>query len=177
MAIDPREQIIMKYDSKYIFVEENEFKFVVYKEVIILSRPQYYNDKTDSGTDIELIYSRHTTCHASRWYRYFDGLVQDCSIPIANAEILQSCAKPSISPLPQELCDLYIYIYIYAYAYAYTYTCTCTSTYTYTVRCRYSAVGFLTNIHKIHPIARPLGRAMGCLLWFQHLIDILLQFL
>ena len=30
----------------------------------------------------------------------FDGLVQDCSISIANAlEILQSCTKPSISVL------------------------------------------------------------------------------
>ena len=39
--------------------------------------------------------------------------------------------------------------------------------------CRYSAVNFLTNIHKRHPIARPLGRGMGCLLWIQHLIDIM----
>ena len=30
---------------------------------------------------------------------YIDGLVQDCSISIANAlEILQSCPKPSIYP-------------------------------------------------------------------------------
>ena len=29
--------------------------------------------------------------------QYFDGLVQDCSVSIANAlDILQSCAKPSI---------------------------------------------------------------------------------
>ena len=34
----------------------------------------------------------------------------------------------------------------------------------YTVRCRYNAVNFLTNIHKRHPIARPLGRGMGCIL-------------
>ena len=40
----------------------------------------------------------------------------------------------------------------------------------YTVRCRYNAVTFLTNIHKRHPIARPLRRGMGCLLWIQHLI-------
>ena len=45
----------------------------------------------------------------------------------------------------------------------------------YTVRCRYNAVNFLTNIHKRHPIARPLGRAMWRLLWIQHLIDILPQ--
>ena len=32
-----------------------------------------------------------------------------------------------------------------------------------TVRCRYNAVNFLINIHKRHPIARPLGRGMGCL--------------
>ena len=31
------------------------------------------------------------------WKIYFDGLVQECSISIANAlEILQSCPKPSI---------------------------------------------------------------------------------
>ena len=30
-----------------------------------------------------------------------------------------------------------------------------------TARCRYNTVNFLTNIYKIHPIARPLGRAMG----------------
>ena len=46
-----------------------------------------------------------------------------------------------------------------------------------TVRCRYNAVNFLTNIHKRHPIARPLGRGMGCLLWIQRLIDTLSQFL
>ena len=34
-----------------------------------------------------------------------------------------------------------------------------------TVRCRYNAVNFLTNIHKRHPIAHPLGRGMGFLLW------------
>ena len=47
----------------------------------------------------------------------------------------------------------------------------------YTVRCRYNAVIFLKNINKRHPIARPLGRGMGCLLWIQDLIDILPQFL
>ena len=46
-----------------------------------------------------------------------------------------------------------------------------------TVWCRYNAVNFLTNIHQRHPIARPLGWGMGCLLWIQHLIDILPQFL
>ena len=36
----------------------------------------------------------------------------------------------------------------------------------------YNAVNFLKNIHKRHPVSRPLGRGMGCLLWIQHLIDI-----
>ena len=48
---------------------------------------------------------------------------------------------------------------------------------TSTVRCRYNAVNFVTNIHRGHPIARPLGRGMGCLVWSQHLTDILPQFL
>ena len=38
-----------------------------------------------------------------------------------------------------------------------------------TVQCRYNVVNLLTNIHKRHPIARPMGRGMGCLLWIQHL--------
>ena len=46
-----------------------------------------------------------------------------------------------------------------------------------TVQCRYNAVNFPSNIHKRHPIARPLGRGMGCLLWIQHLIDNVPQFL
>ena len=48
---------------------------------------------------------------------------------------------------------------------------------TCTVQCCYNVVNFLTNIHKRHPIPSPLGWGMGCLLWIQHLIDILLQFL
>ena len=47
----------------------------------------------------------------------------------------------------------------------------------FTVRCRYNAVHFLQNINERHPIARPPGRRMGCLLWVQSLIDILPQFL
>ena len=46
-----------------------------------------------------------------------------------------------------------------------------------TVRCRYNAVNFITSINKIHPMARPLERGMGCLLWIQHLIDIISQFM
>ena len=34
--------------------------------------------------------------------------------------------------------------------------------YEYTVRCRYNTVNFLQNHHNRHP----LGRVMGCLLWF-----------
>ena len=45
----------------------------------------------------------------------------------------------------------------------------------HTVRCRYNAVKFLPNPHKIHPIACPLGRDMGCNLWFDILVYILLQ--
>ena len=42
-----------------------------------------------------------------------------------------------------------------------------------TVRSRYNVDNFLKNIHKIHSIARPLGRGMVCLLWINHLTDIL----
>ena len=45
---------------------------------------------------------------------------------------------------------------------------------TSTVWWRYNAV---TNIHKRHPIVRPLARSMGCLLWIQHLVYILPQLL
>ena len=34
---------------------------------------------------------------------------------------------------------------------------------------------FLKNIHKRHPITPPSGRGLGCLLWMQHLNDILPQ--
>ena len=37
-------------------------------------------------------------------------------------------------------------------------------------RC-YNVVNFLPNPHKRHPIARPWGWAMGCLLWVQPLIN------
>ena len=33
------------------------------------------------------------------------------------------------------------------------------------VQCRYNEVNFLENINKRHPMARPLGRGMGCFLW------------
>ena len=46
-----------------------------------------------------------------------------------------------------------------------------------TLRCHYNVLNFFTNIHKIHPIAHPLGQGMGCLLCDQPLIDILPQFL
>ena len=46
-----------------------------------------------------------------------------------------------------------------------------------TVRYRYNVVNFLKNICERHPIAHPLGWGMGCILWIQHLIDILLELL
>ena len=46
-----------------------------------------------------------------------------------------------------------------------------------TVRCHYNTVNYLKNILKRHPIPRPLGRGMGCLLWIQHLFGILPEFL
>ena len=39
-----------------------------------------------------------------------------------------------------------------------------------TVWCCYNAVNFLKNSHNRHPIARPWGRGMGCLLWAWSLI-------
>ena len=46
------------------------------------------------------------------------------------------------------------------------------------VRCRYNAVNFLQSHHNMHPIARPSGRGMGCLLCLLTLIyDVLLQLL
>ena len=41
----------------------------------------------------------------------------------------------------------------------------------------YDAVNFPQNIHERHPIARPLGQGMGCLMGVQLLIDIQPQFL
>ena len=49
--------------------------------------------------------------------------------------------------------------------------------YIYTVRCRYSVVNFIKNIHKRHSIARLLGCGMGCLLRIRPLLDILLLFM
>ena len=43
------------------------------------------------------------------------------------------------------------------------------------MHCRYNVVNFLPNPHKIHPIARTLGWAMGCILWFDTAIYILLE--
>ena len=42
------------------------------------------------------------------------------------------------------------------------------------VYCCYNTVNFLTNPHNRHPIARPSGRGMGCHLWVQSLICVLL---
>ena len=47
-----------------------------------------------------------------------------------------------------------------------------------TVCCRYNTNQFYKkDIYKRHPIVRPLGRGMGCLLWIQPLLDILLLLL
>ena len=46
-----------------------------------------------------------------------------------------------------------------------------------TVRCCYNPVNFLKQYSQRHPIACPLGQGMGCLLWIQHRIDILAEFL
>ena len=43
-----------------------------------------------------------------------------------------------------------------------------------TVRCCYNAVSFLQFPHNKHPISRPLGRGMGCMLWVSGLIHALL---
>ena len=44
----------------------------------------------------------------------------------------------------------------------------------YIVRCRYNTDNFLKFPHNRLPIARPLGRDMGCLLWVSSLIHVLL---
>ena len=43
-----------------------------------------------------------------------------------------------------------------------------------TVRCRYNTVNFLPNPQNRHPISRPWGRGMGCLLWVSSLNCVLL---
>ena len=45
------------------------------------------------------------------------------------------------------------------------------------MRSRYNAVSFLHDIYNRHPIARPWGRDMWCLLWAQAFITILSQLL
>ena len=43
-----------------------------------------------------------------------------------------------------------------------------------TVQCRYSAANFLQIPYNRHPIAHPWGRGMGCVMWVQNLIKLLL---
>ena len=43
------------------------------------------------------------------------------------------------------------------------------------VQCHYNMVNFLSNPHKIHPIARPLGQGMECILWVETRIYTLSQ--
>ena len=45
----------------------------------------------------------------------------------------------------------------------------------YAVRCRYNAVNFLPNHHKIHLIAHPIERGMGCILCAQTVVYTLHQ--
>ena len=45
----------------------------------------------------------------------------------------------------------------------------------YTMRCRYNAVNFLQNYHNGHPIARPWGRGIRCILWWLTVTYVLLQ--
>ena len=75
------------------------------------------------------------------------------------------------------LCYIYVFDlslkYVWDWHFKGSYICV----YIYTVWCCYNTVKFLQNIHKRHPIARPLGRGMGCILWVQTLIDILPPFL
>ena len=47
----------------------------------------------------------------------------------------------------------------------------------YAVQCLYNAVIFLHNSHNRRPISRPWGRGMGCLVWIQSPIYVLLLWL
>ena len=77
----------------------------------------------------------------------FGGLVQDCSISIANAlEILQSCTKPS-------------YYSVYANHQ--------TAERTGAVKFGSNLVTFYENAHNTHRIAHPIGQAMTSLLWVE----------
>ena len=147
-----------------------------------------------------------TNYNANVYIKYIDGLVQDCSISSANAlEILQPCTKPSMLvkntphsstvgvrygiycceyktwPMFNLLSSLQCCKAIYRESAVIHYDEISSphngALYLYTVRCRYNAVNFLTNSHKRHPIARPLGLGMGCPLSILHLIYILPQFL
>ena len=71
--------------------------------------------------------------------------------------------------------NIYMYVYVYMYICIYIYIPVSppspsylTSPYIFTLRCRYTAVIFLANIHTTHTITHPLGRCIGCLLWIQH---------
>ena len=57
------------------------------------------------------------------------------------------------------------YKYISFFTIQYASRCSCV--YRNTVETLYNTVNFCWNTHKIHSIARPKGRGMGCLLWVQ----------
>ena len=103
---------------------------------------------------LELLIHNPGTCF---WWQSpcIDGLVKGCSNSIAKAlELLQSCTKPSMSSfsyLSLNMSDD-------------------------TVWCHYNII-FLENTHNWHPIAHPLGWAMGCLLWVQIMIYVMPQWL
>ena len=60
------------------------------------------------------------------------------------------------------VCEIYVNLIWYLYLFMLNKFCLSLSL-SHTVQCRQTAVNFLTNIHKKHPIAHLLGRGMGCL--------------
>ena len=141
-----------------------------------------------SRPDIELLFQNNV---ARRWS------VQDCSNSIANAlELLQSYTKPSISCCciveyciflsnvgvscsnqhqgRQEVARLLDMIYIYIYTVETLYSTIYYSKYFIELNFDKSTQYVALWTHKRHPIPRPFGRAMECLLWvFQQKLTVL----
>ena len=85
-----------------------------------------------------------------------------------------ACKMEAISTHPKCVTDGWLHMEYFELIYKYLSTmsyATYVSQHTELIQC-YSDQLFL-NPHQIHPIARPLGRAMGCILWFQTLFYIL----